>query len=62
MLGANIDRNMTSNRMKDDEVAYVNRMKIHLKSHPELKSKISRSGQYGNFGTNVSLTRIKTKG
>lgn len=54
MLGANIDRNMTSNRMKDDEVAYVNRMKIHIKNHPELKSKLNGSGQYGNIDINVS--------
>ena len=53
MVGANIDRGLSSNVPKEDEVAYMNRMKMHLRSHPELKSTIKLSSNYSHLGLSV---------
>ena len=51
MLGVNIDRNISPNKPKDDEIAYVNRMRIHIKNSPGLVGRMKEN--YSNLGFTV---------
>lgn len=53
MLGSNIEREISPHKPKQDELAYVNRMKFYLKSHPNLKGSVSIKGTSNRINLSV---------
>ncbi|CAI2369073.1 unnamed protein product [Moneuplotes crassus] len=41
MLGANISREISPNKPQPDEIAYMNRIRLHVKNHPSLKGSLT---------------------
>lgn len=55
MLGTNIFRNISPNIVKEDEKAYVNRMKIYHKDNLKSNDYISDNNEYWGNSFPVSL-------
>ena len=55
MLGTNIFRNISPNVVKEDEKAYVNRMKIYHKDNSKSNEYSSDNNEYGSNSFPVSL-------
>jgi hypothetical protein len=58
MLGKNITREISPNVPKEDELAYVNRMKLHYKNQPRVKGYEGSESGYGNTTSNVRLSLL----
>lgn len=56
MLGANIERNVSPNMLKEDEQAYINRMKLHYRNQPKVRGSGGSGSKYGNISFDVSKT------
>jgi hypothetical protein len=54
MVGANIERNVSPHMPKEDEMAYVNRLRMHYKNQPRIKG-YNREGDYGAIGFEVKF-------
>ncbi|CAI2369090.1 unnamed protein product [Moneuplotes crassus] len=45
MLGSNIEREISPNKPQPDELAYINRMRLHVKEHPSLRGSLTLAGK-----------------